>query len=352
MTAAGRARLRHVLVSLRDLSDLADLADPAGRARVEELLRRLDADLFRVLVAGEAKRGKSTLINALLGQDVLPTGVVPLTAIPTTVAYGNRPELILTFLDGRRDGRPLTELADYVTEAGNPHNQRQVSTVDVHLPAPLLACGVELVDTPGTGSVHDHNTAQARAARERMDAAIVVFTTDPPVSAAERALLAELHADTVALFCLLNKADYLDPDELGQACTFTEQVVADVVGQSVPIHPVSARRALAARIGGDHTAVQTSGLAAFEAEFLGFLEGQRGRALLTLLAGQASRVAAAAIERHTAVLHALDLDHDRLVDTIAAFEARVGDVDQQRRDAHALADAEIRRLVTDTTAAA
>ncbi|MGZ4428934.1 MAG: dynamin family protein [Nocardioidaceae bacterium] len=149
---------------------LGEMADGADRVSVEELLRRLEADLFRVVVAGEAKRGKSTLINAMLGQEVLPMGVVPLTAIPTTVAHGPRPELILTFADGRRDVRPLAELAEYVTEAGNPRNQWQVSTADVRLPAPLLASGVELVDTPGTGSVHDHNTAQAHAARERMDA--------------------------------------------------------------------------------------------------------------------------------------------------------------------------------------
>ncbi|MGZ4428933.1 MAG: hypothetical protein ACXVXH_13050 [Nocardioidaceae bacterium] len=156
----------------------------------------------------------------------------------------------------------------------------------------------------------------------------------------------------MALFCLLNKADYLDPDELTQARTFTEEVVSDAVGQSFPIHPVSARRALAARIAGDEAALQASGLAAFEAQFVGFLDDQRGPALLTSLAGQAGRVARAAIERHTALLHALDLDRDRLASSIAAFEDRIIDVDQQRRDAHALADAEIRRLVADTTAAA
>ena len=157
--------------------------------------------------------------------------------------------------DRRREARPLTELADYVTEAGNPRNRRGVGTVEVRLPAPLLAAGIELVDTPGTGSVHDHNTAQAHAARERMDAAIVVLAADPPVSAAERALLAELHADTVALFCLLNKADYLDPGELTQARAFTETVVAAAVGRPRPRYTrCSARRALAARVAGDHAA--------------------------------------------------------------------------------------------------
>jgi len=97
VTATARAQLRHVL------SALAEVADAADRPRVDELLRRLDADVFRVLVAGEAKRGKSTLINALLGQEVLPTGVVPLTAIPTTVAHGPVPELLVTLAHRRRE---------------------------------------------------------------------------------------------------------------------------------------------------------------------------------------------------------------------------------------------------------
>jgi translation initiation factor 2 gamma subunit (eIF-2gamma) len=64
-----------------------------------------------------------------------------------------------------------------------------VASVTVHLPVPLLARGVELVDTPGTGSVYAHNTAAAGAALGRMDAAILVLSVDPPITAAERAML-------------------------------------------------------------------------------------------------------------------------------------------------------------------
>lgn len=58
--------------------------------------------------------------------------------------------------------------------------------------APLLARGVELVDTPGTGSVHGHNTMEAQAALATMDAAVFVLTADPPISASERELIAQV----------------------------------------------------------------------------------------------------------------------------------------------------------------
>jgi predicted GTPase len=69
------------------LSSLVTLGTERDREQLVALLDRLDAARLRVLVVGEAKRGKSTLINALLGRDVLPSGVTPLTAVATTVRY-------------------------------------------------------------------------------------------------------------------------------------------------------------------------------------------------------------------------------------------------------------------------
>ncbi|MFI6352207.1 dynamin family protein [Streptomyces sp. NPDC050743] len=140
------------------------------------------ADRFRVLVVGEAKRGKSTLVNALLGRQVLPTGVVPVTALPTSVRAGTPEGVSVRFRDGRRKWHPLQALPGFVTQRANPGNRLGVEDVVVHLDTPQLAAGIEVVDTPGTGSVHEHNTEQARAALKTMDAALFVLSADPPVS--------------------------------------------------------------------------------------------------------------------------------------------------------------------------
>ena len=78
------------------LGELAALGTERDREQLAALLDRLDAARLRVLVVGEAKRGKSTLINALLGRAVLPSGVTPLTAVTTTVATATT--------SGRRSG--------------------------------------------------------------------------------------------------------------------------------------------------------------------------------------------------------------------------------------------------------
>jgi ribosome biogenesis GTPase A len=128
----------------------------ARRARGESL----DASRLRVLVAGEAKRGKSTVVNALLGRDVLPTGVIPLTAVPTTVVQAPDEEGIeIAFTSGRTSRLSLSALPDFCTERGNPGNCRHVADITVGLDATILARGVEIVDMPGAGSVHAHNTA-------------------------------------------------------------------------------------------------------------------------------------------------------------------------------------------------
>src|SRR5579875_3768387 len=94
-------------------------ADPL-LAALAGIADRLAGRRLRVIVAGEAKRGKSTLVNALLGRDVLPSGVTPLTALATTVRHGAPERADVTYADGRTGSFPLAALDDLVTEQGNP----------------------------------------------------------------------------------------------------------------------------------------------------------------------------------------------------------------------------------------
>jgi septin family protein len=84
------------------LADVAILGTDRDRDQVAAIRDRLMSVRLRVLVAGEAKLGKSTLVNAFLGQPVLPVGVTPLTAVATTVRYGDSPHAEARFADGQR----------------------------------------------------------------------------------------------------------------------------------------------------------------------------------------------------------------------------------------------------------
>jgi predicted GTPase len=100
------------------LSELAALGTERDRERLAALQDRLASARLRVLVAGEAKRGKSTLVNALLGRDVLPSGVTPLTAVTTTVRYGDDERVEVRFLDGHDEKHPLAALDDPGSSGG------------------------------------------------------------------------------------------------------------------------------------------------------------------------------------------------------------------------------------------
>ena len=317
------------------LNELAALGTARDRDQLAALLDRLDAARLRVLVVGEAKRGKSTLINALLGRRVLPSGVTPLTAVATTVRYGVDPRAEVLFLDGHEEKHPLTALADFVTEPGNPRNRRGIAGVTVYLDEPLLATGVELVDTPGTGSVFEWDTEAAHEALRSMDAAVFVLTADPPVSASERDLLAGVAGLSVTTFAVLNKADHLDEPGLAEAAEFTRQVLASS-GHAGTVYPMSARAAL----GG-----YDAGFAAFEADFAAYLLARRKVDLRASAVAQARRIARSLLDEVALTRRAAELRTGDAVQRVAQFTTRLSEVAVRHRDAVTVADGESARLL-------
>jgi small GTP-binding protein len=330
------------LVSVLD--GLVSLADGADASSLAALRDRLDAARLRVLVVGEAKRGKSTLVNALLGGNLLPTGVTPLTAVATTLTYGTDRDLDVVFEDGRAERHPLTALADLVTERGNPENARGVASVTVRLAAPILAQGVEIVDTPGIGSVYTHNTSAADSVLPSMDAAIFVLTADPPVSASERDLLGRVNGLSVATFVVLNKADQADPAALAEAAEFTELVASRAIGRPVRVYPVSARAALSAA--GD------KGFAEFARDFRAYLDTARTTDLRRSAAAQLRRVANAGIDEAVLARRAAEMRSSEAAERVAAFAARLAAVRMRGAAAADVAAAESKRMLTTLNAAA
>jgi Dynamin family len=319
----------------RALNELAVLGTERDREQLTALLDRLDAARLRVLVAGEAKRGKSTLINALLVRDVLPSGVTPLTAVTTTVRYGEDERAEVRFLDGHDEKYPLTALGDLVTERGNPGNRRRIGGVTVYLAAAVLAGGAELVDTPGTGSVFEWDTQAAYEALESMDAAVFVLTADPPVSASERDLLAKVTGLSVTTFAVLNKADHLDGPGLAETLEFTRRVLAEA-GYTGAVYPMSARAAL----GGSDV-----GFAAFDADFTAYLSA-RGRADLQASAiAQAGRIADGLLDQVAVTRRAAEMRVGDAAERVRRFGERLAEVTVHGRDAVAVVNAESGRLL-------
>jgi GTP-binding protein EngB required for normal cell division len=313
------------------LSELMALGLDRDQEQLAALLERLDAARLRVLVVGEAKRGKSTLVNALLGRDVLPSGVTPLTAVATTVRYGDDERAEVRFLDGHDEKHPLSALRDLVTERGNPGNRRRIAGVTVYVSAPVLAGGVELVDTPGTGSVFEWDTQAAHEALRSMDAAVFVLTADPPVSAAERDLLGQVARLSVTTFAVLNKADHLDEPGLAEAAEFTRRVL-DESGHPGPVYPMSARAA-------------DAGFAEFEADFTAYLSARGAADLHASAIAQARRIAGSLLDEVAVTRRVAGMRAGDAADRVRRFGERLAEVTVHGRDAVTVVNAESGRLL-------
>lgn len=227
------------------LTRLAELAAEFGSEQIKDeaksLAERLGEGRFYVACIGQFKRGKSTLLNALVGDSVLPTGIVPITTVPTMLRYGDQRGARARFRGGRWTDLKTEELLQYVSEEHNPENAKDVAGVEVFLPHALLADGMCLVDTPGLGSIFAGNTAATQAFVPQIDAAIILVGTDPPIAGEELALVGEVGKHVRQLLVVLNKADRASEAEREIAVPFTRKVLERRLGRAIgPIYEISA----------------------------------------------------------------------------------------------------------------
>ena len=209
------------------------------------LADRLKEGRFYVACIGQFKRGKSTLLNALVGDCVLPTGVVPITTVPTVVRYGETRRARVRFQGGTWTDVAPEELMQYVSEEHNPENAKGVAGVEAFVPSPLLADGMCFVDTPGLGSIFAGNTAATQAFVPHIDAAIIVVGADPPIAGEELALVEEVGKQIQHLLVVLNKADRTSDEERRAAVPFTRKILEKRLGRAIgPIYEISAYQRL------------------------------------------------------------------------------------------------------------
>jgi predicted GTPase len=217
------------------LMRLADLAQELGSEPVAEEARELAVRIAegRIYVAcvGQFKRGKSTLLNALVGHEVVPTGFVPVTAVPTVIRFGEQLHARIRLRDGSWKDVAMADLKEYVTEELNPENKKGVEGAEVFVPSALLSSGMCFVDTPGLGSVFTGNTATTQAFIPHIDAVLVVVGADPPIAGEELALVEAVGRQVQDLILVINKADRTSDAERAAAEKFTREILEKRLGR-------------------------------------------------------------------------------------------------------------------------
>lgn len=340
----------------RGVKLLEELGEPffTDRIRLRELEERLTAERFHLAVLGQFKRGKSTLLNALIGEPLLPTSVVPLTSIPTFLLPGPKRHVRVRFLDGRIEefadlsgDRAADILANYVTEERNPKNNLRVVAAEVEHPSPLLHIGVVLIDTPGIGSTFRHNTDVTLKFLSQCDSALFVVSGDPPVTEVEVEFLNAVRTKVTRLFFVMNKADYLGDEERSHAVKFFKKVLREECGLNgtEPIFTVSAEQGLQGKLSGDRSLWKKSGLDEFQDHLLNFFVRDKTRTLQVALAKKARDTAADAMMRVRLQCRSLQLPLEDLEKRIGIFEKTIKEMERERLAIGDLLSGERKRTV-------
>jgi GTP-binding protein EngB required for normal cell division len=287
---------------------LAELAEVAGQLVQLEALSEVEAmavDLerpLRVAIVGEFNAGKSSFINALLGEPVAPVGVLPTTATLNTLVWApDRFARIERSSPAFGPDRVISHGELKSTLAGL--DPASVAKVTLYAPLEPLR-RIEILDTPGFNASDAAHAETARRAFKETHAAIWLCDATQPLKESERAVLAEIQDAGLPLVVLVNKVDRLDPEKPEQLAAALEHVQSGLsaAGLSVEAAPIafSARLALSARTG-DSSALSRSGWSEVESLLERVLVDRsdllRERVLRRRARGIAARLGSAASER-------------------------------------------------------
>lgn len=304
----------HLLRSLRKHSD--GLALPEVSTRLAEVIGRVEGDVFRIAVVGEFKRGKSTLINALLGQEILPADVLPCSATLNRVTYGLQPRVELVFRPDasgvrRKEEIAADKLAEYVTKL-TPDSEKRASDIEeaiVYHPVRFCRDKADIIDTPGLND-DQAMTQVTMGVLPQVDAALFVILAQSPFSGYEGDFLNKLLTEDLGrVIFVVNRIDEIRKEGDKQRILDVVRAriekgvrarAAELHGEGTPdaealirrigkprVFGVSGADALDGRLNNDDALVERSGFPAFEASLERFLAIERGVVTLLIVADSA-----------------------------------------------------------------
>ncbi len=303
------------------------------KEQLSGLISRLESGRFHLAILGQFKRGKSTFLNALLGDAVLPSSVIPLTAVPTLITYNQEKIVTVKYMNGKDDGIFTSDdtnlirkfIETYVSEESNPKNILQVLQVELTWPADILAKGVVLIDTPGVGSTHKHNTEMTVNFLSQCDAALFLVSSDPPITEIELEFLHQITDAIPRIFFLLNKIDYLSEEDISVVSGFIRKTLIEKGGISsdVQIYPVSAKQGLNARLEKDPVLWERSGLSEVSDHLVSFLAEEKTSVLTTAIRKKAAVVIRDVMMRKALEVRSLELPMSDLQRQLDLFRAKI-----------------------------
>jgi GTP-binding protein EngB required for normal cell division len=226
-----------------DCREIPQAGPAASGGRLSAILDRIESKSFEVALFGRVSSGKSSLLNRIIGADVLPVGVNPITAVPTRIVYGSKPRILLTTAGQNPQALEIERVMEFVTEQQNPANKKRVERLIVEYPSEKLKEGVVLVDTPGLGSLASAGAAETLAYLPRCDLGVVLIDAGSTLTAEDLSTLQALNEAAIQTVVLLSKADLLAADDIVKAKEYIAQQIRSNLHLELAVHAVSVQPA-------------------------------------------------------------------------------------------------------------
>jgi GTP-binding protein EngB required for normal cell division len=239
------SRLPEAVQEVELLKELSSIIERHGlvefRAPLAQLIEKMENPTYEIAFFGRVSSGKSSLLNRIIGIDLLPTGVTPVTSVPTRVKNGPAPKLLTWTAEGNLNTYSVDRLPDFVTDVRNPGNEKRITRLVVEYPLPMLPDEVILVDTPGLGSLALEGAEETLAYLPRCDLGVVLIDALSHLQSDDVNTLDALCAASIPSLVVLSKLDLISEQDRETLLDYVRGQLVRQLGTEIPVAPLSSR---------------------------------------------------------------------------------------------------------------
>jgi len=258
---------------VRDLHSLLGksfVAENTGVANaLRDLQRDIENDFFTIVVLGEFKRGKSTFINSLLGEALLPTDILPETATINAIMYSEDKQLKVSMQDGsERDGEATREYLQRFSARSNEEDVNKIKYLKIGYPSEILKDRVIIVDTPGVSDINEQRCEVTYRFVPKANIVVFLLDANSPLKKTEKDFVEDrlLSQGIDNILFIVNKYDCVDEEEeedyledlkfrMVKAFSNGEHTL-----KTINLYPLSAKMAMEGILKGNEKLIKYSGI--------------------------------------------------------------------------------------------
>ncbi len=347
------SELTESLAQLKEYSEDIGLEHTAKS--IGETIEKIAKEHFEVAIVGEFKRGKSTLINALLGQEVLPADVLPATATLNRVTYSESPYVIVEYKNGESEKVDINKLADYVTKLSyeSEKTAETVKQATVYYDTDFCKNNVDIIDTPGLND-DEQMTNVTLSILPEIDAAVFVISANSPFSQFEKEFLEKkmLTSDMGRIIFAVNCFGTFSKEDEDRIVETVEKRIGSYVMEKAKmvmgedskefavykrkigkpkVIGVYAKKALMAKESGDAAMLEESNFPTFERVLETMLTQERGTITLQILANKIISSGSELINSIIIRENSLMMETDEFMDKYTAAIEEIDDIRTKKR---------------------